>query len=292
MKKFLSTISDILLRFYAEIIAGVWAVLLVIPLDSFLYELFTGAPSYPLDIHYVIFFACYTTFFFISGALVPVVRKRRIYATLDHLEHTKQITYLQKKKILSTIKDVSSYQSIFSISGFLHFLMENIFSISVMFAYFGIEGVIGNTMTHRTLTVPVIFIILFIALLIVEKFLDDYIAHNTRKKRNNSNANRIYTADKTLMMQLLEDIGGGGSSSEKLGQLLLEDTIDDIAEIMNISKEREAVKRKRKVGGKTGLPKGRLEKAKQGKIFIKKRKKPVMTRKRKSKKNRRVYSNY
>ena len=35
-------------------------------------------------------------------------------------------------------------------------------------------------------------------------------------------------------MQLVEDIGGGGSSSENLGRLLLEDTIEDIAEIMNM----------------------------------------------------------
>ena len=90
-------------------------------------------------------------------------------------------------------------------------------------------------MHKETLIVPILFIILFFATLILESFLDDFIAENKRSVRKNSSINnRFYTYNKQLIMQLVEDIGGGGSSSENLGRLLLEDTIEDIAEIMNM----------------------------------------------------------
>ena len=155
--------------------------------------------------------------------------------TIWQLEKTKKITLIQKNKILETIKDIKSYKKLTTKEGFLNFIMENIFSISVMFAYFGIEGIIGNIMDGVAITVPVIFVVLFLALLILESFLDDYIANNTKTKRKNSKFSKLYGGNKKLMMQLIEDVGGGSSSSEKIGQILLEEIIEDIAEIMSIS---------------------------------------------------------
>ena len=235
MKVVIKFLSNVLLRFYSEVIAGIWAVILLIPLDNALYKFFTGMPSYPMNKYYVAFFICYTLFFLVSGALIPIIKKQRIVGMINNLEKTKQISSLQKKKILFTIKDITSYQSLFTRDGFLHFLMENIFSIGVMFSWFGIEGIISNVMHKETLIVPILFIILFFATLILESFLDDFIAENKRSVRKNSSINnRFYTYNKQLIMQLVEDIGGGGSSSENLGRLLLEDTIEDIAEIMNM----------------------------------------------------------
>lgn len=235
MKVVIKFLSNVLLRFYSEVIAGIWAVILLIPLDNALYKFFTGTPSYPMSKYYVAFFICYTLFFLVSGALIPIIKKHRIVGMINNLEKTKQISSLQKKKILFTIKDITNYQSLFTREGFLHFLMENIFSIGVMFSWFGIEGIISNVMHGETLIVPILFIILFFATLILESFLDDFIAESKRSMRKMSSINnKFYDYNKQLIMQLVEDIGGGGSSSENLGRLLLEDTIEDIAEIMNM----------------------------------------------------------
>ncbi|MBQ7552364.1 MAG: hypothetical protein IJT15_02865 [Rickettsiales bacterium] len=235
MKVIIKFLSNVLLRFYSEVIAGIWAVILLIPLDNALYKFFTGTSSYPMSKYYVAFFICYTLFFLVSGALIPIIKKHRIVGMINNLEKTKQISSLQKKKILFTIKDITNYQSLFTKEGFLHFLMENIFSIGVMFSWFGIEGIISNVMHGETLIVPILFIILFFATLILESFLDDFIAENKRSmKKMSSINNKFYDYNKQLIMQLVEDIGGGGSSSENLGRLLLEDTIEDIAEIMNM----------------------------------------------------------
>ena len=218
-----------------EIIAGVWAVLLVIPMDAKLYKFFTGTASYTLNMYYWIFFGCYTTFFIISGALVPVIKRRRIVETLNELVKDKKITTIQKEKIFKTIQNVASYQTLTSKTGILQFVMENIFSISVMFAYFGIEGIIGNILTNETLIVPVIFVVLFLALLIIRSFLDDYLSDQMKYRQRHKKINTLWNGNKTILMQLVEDIGGGSSNSDKIGQIVLEETIDDITKIINIS---------------------------------------------------------
>ena len=225
-----------------EIIAGVWAVLLVIPMDAKLYKFFTGTASYTLSMYYWIFFGCYTTFFIISGALVPVIKRHRIIETLNELVKDGRITTIQKEKIFQTIQNVSSYQTLTSKTGILQFVMENIFSISVMFAYFGIEGIIGNILTHETLIVPVIFVILFLALLIIRSFLDDYLSDQMKYKQRRKKINTLWNGNKTILMQLVEDIGGGSSNSDKIGQIVLEETIDDITKIINISGKKKHYK--------------------------------------------------
>jgi len=234
MPKIVYFLADILLRFYMEIIAGVWAVIIIIPIDSALYDFFTREKSYPIGFSYWVFVGCYTTFFIVSGALIPMIKKKRILKTIDSLERKKQINYNQKKKIIKTIENISAYQPIQTKDGFLNFIMENLFSFSVMFAWFGIEGVISNTMHGETLIVPIIFNLLFLALLMLHSFLDDYIAQQMRLKYKNKTFSNLCKTSKILITQLVSDIGGGGSS-DKIGQLLLEQTIEDIGNIIDIS---------------------------------------------------------
>ena len=176
MNKFLTFIADILLRFYMEIIAGFWAVFIIIPIESALYKFFGGDCNYRITTTYWIFFGFYTTFFIVSGALIPLIKLRRINKTLNILISRKQITFAQKTKILKTLKNISSYKSLLSRDGLLNFVLENLFSLSVMFAWFGIEGMISNIMFGASLIVPFILNALFLALLILQSFLDDYVA--------------------------------------------------------------------------------------------------------------------
>ena len=150
--------------------------------------------------------------------------------------------------------------------------MENIFGMSVMFAYFGFEGIIDNLINGNRIVVPMIFVMLFVALLILEDLLDDYLGYRIRAERFHSQSNqRIHGAKRTLMMQILQDAGCGSSSSDDLCQIALEDIIDDIGEIIEISNDTEEAKMKRKIR-KVRPTKGRIEKIKKGIVGAKKTK--------------------
>ena len=122
MKKVFKFLGDALLRFYTEIIAGIWMVITFIPLDCFLYTRITGKPSYPLygkTLHYfTIFYIFYTIFFLSSAILVPLIRRKRLCNTLKKFERSKQITYVQRKKIFNAVSDMSYYKSFFSVDVF------------------------------------------------------------------------------------------------------------------------------------------------------------------------------
>ena len=82
------------------------------------------------------------------------------------------------------------------------------------------------------------------------------------------------------MMQILQDAGCGSSSSDDLCQIALEDIIDDIGEIIDLSSDTGEAKMKRKIR-KVRSAKGRIKKIKKG-ILEKKKKKPIMTKKKKT----------
>ena len=70
---------------------------------------------------------------------------------------------MQKEEIMTMLKQLSIYKPLTSYVGFIAFVLDNIFSLSIMFAWFGIEGVISSTMSGASLVVPVIFIFLFLS---------------------------------------------------------------------------------------------------------------------------------
>ena len=115
----------------------------------------------------------------------------------------------------------------------------------------------------------------------VEDLLDDYLGYRIRAELFHSQSNqRIHGAKRTLMMQILQDAGCGSSSSDDLCQIALEDIIDDIGEIIDLSSDTGEAKMKRKIR-KVRSAKGRIKKIKKG-ILEKKKKKPIMTKKKKT----------
>jgi hypothetical protein len=232
---FVVLLSSILLRFYNEIIAGVWSILVFLPLDSYLNRIVNGKPSYNITTNFWFFFALYTVFFLISASAVPYIKAWYVNRELDILEKSRKITYFQKKKIRHVISHVLVYKSIFSREGLLQFFMSNLFAFGVILAYFGIEGMIANIMNDESLIVPVIFLIFFLLLLILESFFDDYLSQEMRSHyAKHSNAN-IAEGNKKLLTLILRNLGGGGSLSANFGQILVEDAVDDIYEILEIS---------------------------------------------------------
>lgn len=235
MERLFRKLGDILVKFYLEIVAGVWAVILTMPVDNVLYEYFTGKPSYPnLNHNFWIFFVVYTIFFLLSALLVPLVRKNNMKRTLRKMVRQRKITAIQRNKMVAILKNAIKYKPIWTKDGFCLFLLENFFSIGVMFAYFGIEGLIANFINGETKIVSCIFLGLFLLFMELESLLDEYITKTIRQSNyNNKNKRNKHTAGRTLLMQIIEDIGGG-SSSDDFGEMIINETFEDIEEIMSV----------------------------------------------------------
>jgi hypothetical protein len=285
-EKIISFLSSILLRFYNEIIASVWAILATIPLDNMLYRFFENEQTYEISLTYWICFAIYTVFFLTSASLVPVIKEWHVMKELNSLVKLHKITQQQKQKIKFIIKDVLIYKSIFTKEGLLQFCMANFFSIGVIFAYFGIEGIIANLLNSKRIIVPIIFILLFLVLLIFESFLDDYLAQKIRKNKINNHIRGLYGHNKTILMLILRNLGGGGSMSVNLSQLLIEDALEDICEILHISTSRDDIKSKKTIHVKKRMI-SRVQKSGQ-KHSLEKKEKPE----KKKRKKRSTFSNY
>ena len=234
MNSFLHTIGDLLVKFYLEIVAGIWAVILTMPLDNYLYTTFTGVPSYPhLGGKFWLFFTSYTIFFLLSAIFVPIIRRKNMQFTLKKLANQHKITDLQKKKLENILKNANSYQPLWTKNGLCTFLLDNFFSISVIFAYFGIEGLIANFLNNETKVVSIIFIGLFFIFMWFESLLDAYITSTLKHQSKIKKTNKQYSVHKKLLSQIIEDIGGG-SPSDDFGDFIINETYDDIVEITQL----------------------------------------------------------
>ena len=237
VRRFLHTLGELLVKFYLEIVAGIWAVILTMPLDNYLYTTFTGVPSYPhLGGKFWLFFTIYTGFFVCSALCVPIIRKKNMQLTLRKLAHQHKITDIQKKKLEHILKNANSYQPLWTKNGFCTFLLDNFFSISVIFAYFGIEGLIANFLNNETKVVSIIFIGLFFVFMWFESLLDAYITSTLKHTNQVKKTTKQYSVHKKLLSQIIEDIGGG-SPSDDFGDFIINETYDDIVEITKLLDE-------------------------------------------------------
>ena len=248
IKIFFKFLAGLLLRFYNEIVAGVWAILVCLPIDSYLYQIFDNKPSYNLGKNYWIFFIIYTIFFIFSAILVPYLKEWNVIHEIELMHKRGEVTFSQKHKIKSVLNDVLMYKNIFTKEGLLQFVMANLFNISVICAYFAIEEFISQRLEGVFSIVPIIFIMLFFFILTIESFLDDYLVHKIKNENriNHNNIKYNNISNKNLLTLILRNLGGGGSLSFKLSQLLVEDAIDDIYEILYISNSMDDIRKNSK----------------------------------------------
>ena len=273
MRKILSTAVNTFIRLNKDIVAGIWQTALVMPLDCAMFIHFTGEPSYQnLDYRFWIFFSIYTLFFLGGYAFAPLARKKKLKNLLNQFVVDGNITNLQAKKIWDIVKDNSRYAPLWSKSGMLLFLMENIYCMSIIFAFFGGEGLINACLNGTEKAMSILHLCFASGCLILESQLDKYIAKRIRRKYKMGNMKIFYGANKQITTQLIADITGD-SSSNNLMNLHLESMLEDITEILDVSsKKEEAKKIKKKSSRKVNLLKGRIEKAKKGINIIKKNK--------------------
>lgn len=279
MNKFFIFLGDLLVRYYMEIIAGIWAVLIMMPIDSFLYKKVTGDETYLINKWFVVFFIVYTALYVFIGQLIPKLRRIKLLDKIDLFVKNGTITTAQKKRLLETIDYSLSRQKVVNSKyGFLQWIMKNLFSIGVTFSYFAAEGFIVNTMFPRPLTVPIIFTFLFISLLILEHFMDARMANKMikeREKKRQKNQNHVdiskeFGINKAFMIFLFDSVRGS-NLSDKVSEAVYEDIISDIISITKMTNDKDDAKKVKKQSRQTKIPKGKIEKAKQGIIYNKKR---------------------
>ena len=287
MKKLFAVLVDVFARLNKDIIAGIWQTAIIMPFDCFLFVKLTGTPSYEgIDHRFWIFFTIYTIFFLGGYAASPIIRKRQLLGMLSQMVEKGTITASQKTKIWNIAKDNTRYAPLWSKDGLCLFFMENLYCFSIIFAFFGGEGLINMSLNGMPRIVPILHLCFAVLCLFAEAKFDKYFAKKMRKKYKIENVKMFYGANKEITAKLIADITGD-SSSKNLMNLHLECMLEDITDILDVSKEKNGVIKKigRKFG-KTGLPKGRLEKAKKGiiKLQQKSKKRPSAKSKSKSKK--------
>ncbi len=286
MKNIFELIIDIFVRLNKDIVAGIWQTALIMPLDCTLFVVLTGKPSYEnLDYRFWIFFTIYTVFFLFSYAASPLIRKHQFLNMLTGMVKEGKITVDQKTKIWNIVKDTARYATLWSRDGFCLFFMENLYCFSIIFAFFGGEGLINASLNDFPKIVPILHLCFAVLCLVFEAKFDKYFAKKMRKKFKMDNIKMFYGANRQITAKLIADITGD-SSSKNLMNLHLESMLEDITDILDVSQEKEKAKKKiQRKFGKNGIPKGRLEKAKHG-IFKKLKKKASkrIVKKRKKKK--------
>ncbi|MBQ7552450.1 MAG: hypothetical protein IJT15_03315 [Rickettsiales bacterium] len=282
-KTMISKGIDTFARINRDIVAGIWQTALIMPLDCAMFIYFTGEPSYPnLDYRFWIFFSIYTIFFIGGYAVAPIIRKRKLISMLTNFVNEGKITQMQKQKIWNIVKDNAKYSPLWSKDGFLSFIMENIYCISIIFAFFGGEGLINACLNGTEKAMSIIHLCLAVSCLLLESRLDKYLAKKVRKKYQMNNMKIFYGVNKDITTRLIADITGD-STSNNLMNLHLESMLEDITDILDVSNDKQIAKKKiQRKFGKTGTPKGRLEKAKQGVIKVKTKTKKVKMQKKKN----------
>ena len=285
MKKFFASIIDVFVRLNKDIVAGIWQTALIMPLDCTLFIILTGKPSYDgIDYRFWIFFAIYTIFFLAGYALSPIIRKNQLLSMLDKMVKEGSITLRQKEKILDIVKDTARYAPLWSRDGLCLFFMENLYCFSIIFAFFGGEGLINASLNNLPKIVPILHLFFAVLCLIFEAKFDKYFAQKMRKKYKINNVKMFYGANKQITAKLIADTTGD-SSSKNLMNLHLESMLEDITDILDVSQEKDCLKKKfqRKLN-KSRITKGRLEKVKHGILKIHQKSKKPKSKKQSSNK--------
>jgi hypothetical protein len=260
INKFALFLGSIFLRFYNEILAGIFGMLIVIPFDSFLHLKVEGTTEYIINSAYFFYTGIYVCFFIASSAMIPYLKKMRLQNEISKLSSRKELTFKQKKEIEKILSDVLICKKITSLEGALQFLMINLFSFGIVMIYFGIEAFVLILMHKEgSPIIPITYATTFFLTLFIESALDEYLAKKLRKRHfKTKNPSIGGSVNKDLLILILKNSGTGGTLSQEFGRIIIEDTIKDILEILQISTSRNVVIKKN-LNPIKAIKKGKIE---------------------------------
>lgn len=241
--------ENFLLRFYEQLISGVWAVLIILPLGELLDNAFNGTHKKCgyCTWKYLLFCAISTSILIISSILLPKIKKIKLRRELYHSLKTDKIKTWQKEKIRNVLNDSLLYKSFFSLEGFWQFIMVNFFNVGVISAYFCVEKFIDFITYHEgSLWPALVFGIIFIVFVIIGWITDNWITVKFIKYSHHHAScplPLVQSSDhkcdtKPLLVNILKLIAKD-SLENKLNQAIIEDAIDDISEILTISTNKD-----------------------------------------------------
>lgn len=220
-----------MLRFYEQIISGMWSLSVLILIERFL----QCKLLHDCNINYFglwMFLLTSSLLLFCSAIAVPKIRQKKVRLEIKSLlrEH-KIINRSQEREILEIVRDALACKDLFSKEGFWQFVMSNLFNFGIVSFYFGVESLI-NIMFANTShwIISTMFISTFISCITLESLLDTIFTRKflypTDNNNNDDQPKKLITSIMSIMSR--------DSLSTSINNIIFEDVIDDILAIMSV----------------------------------------------------------
>lgn len=233
--------DGVLVRFYEQIISGMWALSVLVPFEKYLERVFLHKHHTEFDnLIYFWFFALSSVIFTVSSIWIPRINQRHLRVEIQQLLRKHTINISQKNEILWILKDTLACRDFFSKEGFWQFAMSNIFNFAIISFYFSIESfisVISKTGSH--ILISFIFLVIFSVLMVTEWIFDIFLTKKFMTPQNHI-LNNLEDQKKQLIIRIMR-IVGRDSYRSLISQIILEDTIDDIMAILTVTEKNERI---------------------------------------------------
>ncbi len=223
----------IIVRFYEQIIFGMWSISILIPLERYLQCKFLN----DCGINYFgfgMFFIVSSVILVLSAFAVPKIRQKRVRLEIKALlREQRVINRAQEREILDIVRDALACKDLLSKEGFWQFVMSSIFNFGIVSFYFGIESLINIAFANASYwVISVTFSCLFVICIVTEMILDSIF---TRKVLypGDSQGNCAQESPKKLITSIMS-VMSRDSLSNSINNIIFEDVIDDMLAIISV----------------------------------------------------------
>ncbi len=239
-----SSFEGFLLRYYEQIITGVWAYMVLECIESTIYLLLgdLSETNYLTKLYFILL-GIITLIFLLSSMIIPEIRQLKLRRKLYNIAQIYNLNYQQKERLRSIAANNMLCSGFFTKYGFVQFIMITLSNSIFVTAYFTCEYIIDLINTNgRPLELIFSFIAMFIILLILAWHLDGYLAKMIRNKNRYLSIvpkiqknKHIYGKD--LMVQLIQLIAKD-TFENKTRQALIENFLEDVCQLVYVFDEK------------------------------------------------------
>ena len=140
-----SSLEGFLLRYYEQIITGIWAYMVLEFIESSIY-MFLGMTTEAtyLTALYFVLLGIVTVVFFLSSIIIPEIRKLKLRRKLYNIGKEYNLSYQQKDRLRSIAANNMLCSGFFTKYGFVQFMMITLSNSIFVTAYFTCEYIIGS----------------------------------------------------------------------------------------------------------------------------------------------------
>ncbi len=240
-----SSFEGFLLRYYEQIITGIWAYMVLEFVESSIY-IFLGNKEearYLTPLYFVLL-SIVTIIFFLSSIIIPEIRKLKLRRKLYNIGKEYNLSYQQKDRLRSIAANNMLCSGFFTKYGFVQFIMITLSNSIFVTAYFTCEYIIDVINTNgRPIILIMCFAAIFITLLMFAWILDSYLAKMIRNKNRYLSIvpgikknKHIYGKD--LMVQLIQLIAKD-TFENRTRQALIENFLEDVCQMVYVFNDKK-----------------------------------------------------